>query len=508
MNVENLERVKGEQDWKASYEKELEKLDRLRENISRLEFRQYSEGEVPAELGELKLEKINMLTDPRFASVVRKWQKEVKDPVWKRRLGLMLKETVSQRAGVDPGLIEQQSVYEQKLHGSQIEVDSKTFSFAEVQRDLASSANQKKRHRLNKSLNRLGAEYEDGFRALLHKRNELARSMEYQHFHAFKCEEEGVDFEQYVQECRRLFTGDRDFTEMVKNRFGYSVLEAGDWMYTATHFLDTGGKPFIGGNIRRFVSESLETIGVYLERIPIRLQVKPSAFQGLCIDVSPDQTEVIVNESSRHTAFATAFHEMGHALYDAFADPSVYEFRNLRSTIGHEAMAELFMTAAFQKEWLTETAGLTTEQAERVIATRKTAEKMTGMYFFYLSLVEREMYINPEQDLGRLAADLFIDVFGFEGDGFHPAVQPVFVSFPVYVHSYIYADAIRDMIRHHFGIEGMHDEAEVFSKVKEVFMVPGERLLWQEKVESLCGEPFTFEWLGKWLEAGGKAKLI
>lgn len=85
----------------------------------------------------------------------------------------------------------------------------------------------------------------------------------------------------------------------------------------------------------------------------------------------------------------------------------------------------------------------------------------------------------------------------------NPAMDILFIMYPVYVQDYIYADGVRDMIRHAFGVKGLYGHRDVFEAIRNVFMEPSESKTWQEKVEDLCGEPFTFRYFEQFLANKG-----
>ncbi|QQE75780.1 hypothetical protein KDJ56_07550 [Brevibacillus composti] len=88
------------------------------------------------------------------------------------------------------------------------------------------------------------------------------------------------------------------------------------------------------------------------------------------------------------------------------------------------------------------------------------------------------------------------------GSGASPAAEAIFLAYPVYTHSYLFADGIRDMLRHAFGVSGLYGNQRVFEELRQTFMQPSERLSWQEKVQKLCGEPFTFRYFTQYLARG------
>ncbi|WP_096187595.1 hypothetical protein [Evansella halocellulosilytica] len=445
-DIKMLENISNVHEWKNAYEKELRKLSLLSSEISKLEQELYTTGKASDDLHTLKEKKQKILTDTSFKKLVQQHADQMTDPLWKKRLTLMLNEIESQEIEADPDILSLKSQLENKLYSQQYVVGGTSYNIGDVQSVLVSNPNKHLREKLMNAVNEQSAELEEDFRLLLKKRNEKARERGYRHYHEYKFGVEKLNFQQYRTECSKMFDPNNDtykqWIRMAKELIDHSSLSFTDLLYSATNYGDIDQSIFSHEKVEQAIYHSLSVYGIKRGDTPIDIRVLNIPYQGMCNYIDSENIKVLINKIDSHSSFATGFHETGHALYFHYANPSIFEFKHFQSTISHEAMAELFMTIPFDKEWLTDYLQLDDKHTDSVIEAKHFSELMTSMYFYYLSLVEYELYKNPDGDFLKTANSCFKDVFAIEGTSQHPATQAVFISFPVYVHSYIYASVV------------------------------------------------------------------
>jgi hypothetical protein len=282
----------------------------------------------------------------------------------------------------------------------------------------------------------------------------------------------------------------------VKEKFGWEDLYYYDLMYVAFNFFKVDERLFPAAKMEAALADMFESLGLEPKKMGIDFELKSIPFGGYCTAFSKDKIKLIVNKRDGFSAFLTGTH---HALYDHFSSDEYPELYRMKSVVGHEGMAELFQAVSVQEEFLRKNFAVGEDVCQQIQEMNNLFDVIIILYNYMLSLIEFRMYENPEQDFQALSNECYHEVFGLKGEGPHPAKEMFFVSFPVYIQDYIFACGIRDMIHEHFGIRGMYGQAEIFEKLKEVYMHPSERYTWLEKVETLCGKKFSFEYLEKHL---------
>lgn len=90
-------------------------------------------------------------------------------------------------------------------------------------------------------------------------------------------------------------------------------------------------------------------------------------------------------------------------------------------------------------------------------------------------------------------------VYGKEEKVSHPFADFSLISTPVYVQSYIYALGIREMLFNKFNTRGLYGKRDEFETIRRYYMFPAYSLSWREKVENICGEKFSFKYIGKYI---------
>lgn len=506
VDLDRLIRMKDEQEWKQAYEEELHKLSASAKEINRLTYQLYATGVQSEELQGLIEARKQIMADPAFKSMLQDWSNNIDLPLWKKRLSLMLAEIEKQEIESDSEVLTLKNQLEGKLFSHTIDINGTQFDSGQVHSALMDNCDRDIRRKLVEAMNQLGEELSEDFRGLIKARNKKAKELGYNDFYHYKFRAAGLDFHQYKEEGLRLFRNSHAVTnewiDRIKKRFGYESLHFYDFLYTATNFTKVNMALFTSDKIEPAIDEALDHFGLVLKDSPIDIELLHIPYGGFCIEICPEDIKLTINKRDSHLAFATAFHELGHALYHCFSSAKIPEFKEMQSVIGHEAMAELFMTVPYQKEWLVDYFGLKDEDAEQLIESKHLADLFISKLYFYTSLLEYEIYQNPDCDLQNLSDTLLKDILGLEGPGQHPAAQILLVSYPVYVQDYIYAEGIRDMFRHYFQIEGMYRQENAFTKIQQEFMEPTEQYTWQERVKSICKEDFTFKYFEHYLVHG------
>ncbi|MFS0864037.1 hypothetical protein [Fredinandcohnia sp. 179-A 10B2 NHS] len=506
ININRLAEEIDESKWKAAYEDEIRKLEQVLQKSKELTYNLYVNNEQSEEYGNLEAEVHATLSNPKLLQTLKKWEFEITDSVWRKRLHLMVHEIEATIIDSDPRIVKVRNNLQSTLMQREFNVEGQSFTVATINSSRMELPDKNLRRNLHQAVAEYGVEVSESFRDLILARNEVAQEFGYRDYHAFACESRGINFESYKNECNKILLDTEETWQLwenrIKERFGWEEIYSSDWLFAGSNFSNINQELFTSTKIIEALSCVTKKFGLDYKSLPIDVKVAKLPFGGACMAISPDDIRVVINERTGNTVYFTAFHEFGHALFNALASKQNFEFDEFKSIIAHEAMAEVMATISSQEKWLKDFWNLSDEEINEIVGSQQLFELVLMRLYYYYSLVEEALYKNPNCDYKKVADDLYQFVFGGEDIGYHPATELLFISHPIYVQDYIYADGIRDMLLHTLDIDGMYEENEAFSIIKQKFMEPGEMYSWDEKVEQICNEPFTFSYYGHYLATG------
>ncbi len=509
-DVDRLMMIQDEAEWKVAYEEEIQKFWGLMKKLGELEYEMYTKGTQSSELGELMGVIPGIANQLGFIDKLNYWKDHIDDPNWKRRLQLMVQTLSNEKINNDPELTsiiqELQGMYLQKT----FEFNGETYDFGMINKSLMENPNREVRKNLRFITDAFAKEVSPKVRQLIKKRNEIAQREGYDNFYDFKFTTSGLDWEQYKKECLTII----EKTKEVSNRWETTFKKINGWdeicfydlLYLILNSNDLNPKASIQENIIPTINDSILHWGYQPEDISVKFEMVSIPFGGFCLPISPKDIRVVLNPRENWSLYATAFHEFGHALYSYFASDEYFEMYQFIDIISTEAIAEVFCTISRQKEWFLQNFDISEEKAEEFIELQRWCALSIMKIYFYLSLVEHEIYEDPDVDVEKLAVEMYQLVFGKYEKIYHPFAEMVFITHPVYMQSYIYADGIKEMFKSKLGFEGMYGEKEIFERLREEYLKPGEMLTWQEKVKNICGEDFSFKYFVDYLTTFQKGK--
>lgn len=175
MDLEKLVQMNEEQKWKQAYQEEIQKLSHLSFEINRLTYQLYATGEQPEDLQGLLEARKQTVADPAFKAMLRNWSKCIEDPIWKKRLSLMLNEIEKQEIESDSEVLILKNELEGKLFSKTFEIDKTVFNSGQVHSALLDHPDRAIRRKLTEAMNDLGEELTEDFRRLISKEQKSER---------------------------------------------------------------------------------------------------------------------------------------------------------------------------------------------------------------------------------------------------------------------------------------------------------------------------------------------
>ncbi|MCJ7512325.1 MAG: hypothetical protein MUO23_05080, partial [Anaerolineales bacterium] len=198
----------------------------------------------------------------------------------------------------------------------------------------------------------------------------------------------------------------------------------------------------------------------------------------------------------------TLHHELGHAVYDKYLDPSLpWMLRMPSHTLTTEAVAILMGGVTLQRPWLTGVLGLGGSQADRIAQSAGRRARADGLIFtrwcLVMTLFEKALYHNPEGDLDGLWWDLVERYQLLRRPAGHNApdwAAKYHVALaPVYYQNYELGHLVADQIDHCLKQEagGLVGRKAAGQWLKDRIFLPGATHDWEAHVASATGEPLN-----------------
>ena len=364
---------------------------------------------------------------------------------------------------------------------------------------------------------------------LVNMRNEAARELGFDNYHAMQLklseqdpEEIALLFDELDELTRSTFEQLKaDMDVKLAARYGVAVEELRPWHYQNRFFqeapkiydtdLDVFYKDkdivaltkdyFAGLNLP--IDDLIENSDLY---------EKEGKYQhAYCTNIDREgDVRVVCNIKPTYGWMNTTLHEYGHAVYDKFNDRAVpWVLREPAHTFCTEAIAMLFGRLASNPAWLTQAAGVPAEQADAVAEDAFNALRLEQMVFSRWAQVmyrfEKAMYENPDQDLDALWWDL-VEKYQMirkpEGRNAPDWATKIHVAlYPAYYHNYLMGELLASQLHAKIcrdvaatdnpRLEAYVGNPAVGSWLQEHVFRPGATMHWNDMIEKATGEKLT-----------------
>ena len=485
------------------------------------EFARYSELEV-------QLQTVYASRDD-FARI-RRWKESGNglDPLERRQLELLNHAYL--RNQIEPRQIETMTRLSSKIVQAfgtyRARVDGRELTGNEVRSALKLSADAGYRRRVWEADKAVGREVRDDLLALVRLRNEVARSLGFPDYYVMSlelAEQHAPDLEALFRRLDQL-TRDpfrrekQEIDAFLAARYEVAPADLRPWHYDDPYFQEAPrifdvdfDRFFHDSDVIELSRRFFEGIGLDVRDIIAAsdLYERPGKEQhAYCIDIDRrGDIRVLANVQNDENWTGTMLHELGHAVYDRYIDPTLpFLLREHAHVFATEAIAMLFGRLSKDADWIDHMVGVPPGEREELERESERSSRLTQIVFARWCQVmvafERALYADPERDLNRLWWDLveeFQMVSRPEGrDEPDWASKIHVVSAPVYYHNYMLGELFASQLDHAIraGVFGDGDsrrsfvgEKRVGEFLRERVFAPGKRHPWEELVRRASGEP-------------------
>ncbi|MBT2706822.1 hypothetical protein J7I91_02730 [Pseudomonas sp. ISL-84] len=490
------------EDWKRVYNEEIQKLDNLYQEEERLYYRMYTHGNESERINEIQRIKHELMTDQQLIKTLSSWKDSlIDDPIWHRRLDVFLSRMSQEALDSHPELAKIHQRLQTNLMNTTFMVDGKEYNLGAVHSNILENPDRELRKQLFLGAQKIGEVNEDLFRSLVKKRNELARNQGYTNYYYFRCFLKEIDMDSYIGEMntllKRIANLSSYWENRIKEKFGWETLHYYDQYFSMFNFHQLENNSFHSNRMKEVLTDAVSSLGKSIDEIPLSIESLEIPYGGFCININPNEIKLVVSKRDSYSVFLSGIHEMGHAIDGHFGSYQYPELYRFYSSIAAEGIAEFFQTIITDKTFLIKNFDLQDDEYVQIEEINQIMDLKMVKINHYFSLVEYEIYKNPERNFQEIANELYKFVFGYEGETAHPANMMFYVENPAFFQDYNFALAIREMIRNKFKVTSPYGNSEVFHKLLEKFIKPNQLYSWKHRIEELCGEPHTFTYLAK-----------
>lgn len=478
----------------------------------------------------LQIELQQVYADPHEFERIRRWRDDttITDPVHKRQITLLYNAYV--RNQIDAALNERittiQSKIENQFSVHRATIGGKPVTSNDILAILKDSDDERLRREAWDAGKRVGAVVHEDLLNLVRLRNEAARSIGYDNYYAMSMELNEQDETEILTLFEELESLTRvPFAELkaevdthIARRFGISPSHIRPWHYEDPFFQEAPriydvdlDAYYTGRDVVDLVSRFYRGIGLEVDQILARsdLYEKPGKDQhAFCTDIDRNgDIRILANIKDDESWTGTMLHELGHAVHDLYVDPELpYLLRQEAHIFTTEAIAMLFGRLSKDPEWIRDSLGISEKETGRIAPDINKSLRLHQLVFSRWSQVmlnfERQLYMDPEQDLNRLWWDLAQELQLLtppeRTDFPHWASKTHIVSAPVYYHNYLLGELLASQLDRHIrhnvlpsASRVIYGQRSVGDYLKKRVFGPGASYRWDELIVRATGESLT-----------------
>jgi peptidyl-dipeptidase A len=426
-------------------------------------------------------------------------------------------------------IVDKQAEIAQKFNTFRGKIDGKEYADNEIRNILKTEKKSSARKKAWEASKQVGEAVAPLIIELVKLRNEAARKLGFENYYQMSL----ALGEQDEKEILAIFDElqkdtDEPFKKLkqgidqtLAKRYGIDPGQMYPWHYEDPFFQEPPqvgsvdlDKYYKGKNIVELGRKFYQGIGLPADEILKNSDLFPrkGKYQhAFCTDIDRlGNVRMMCNITDNYDWMGTLNHEMGHAVYSKYIDPSLpYFLRDAAHTFTTEAIALLNERQASNAEWLGAMIGISAKEQERIRTAVHANLRLKEVLFSRWSQVmvhfEQSMYRNPDQDLNKLWWDL-VEKYQYvkRPDGRNLpdwAAKIHLAQYPAYYHNYMLGSLTASQFLHSIIVEVYKEKdtrdvcfagkTGVGTFMKEKIFKPGMTYRWDEFIKKATGEPLT-----------------
>lgn len=451
------------------------------------------------------------------------WEKELKNPLLQRQINVLIRAFKQNQIPkeLSEEISQKEALLSQSYGNFRAELEGKKLSENEILELLKKEINVEKRKKAWEVSKTIGKEQAPQILSLVRLRNRAAQHLGYSDYFQMQLDLQEVDEKWLFTTLEKLaLQSDAAYLQILQEieeaqaiRFHVEKKDLGPWAWS---------DPFCQENPLDCVELDQLVKGVDLSEAGLcfyrqmgfdveEILKKSDMYEhpgknqhAFCIHMDREgDIRTLNNVKESIKWLETVLHELGHAVYELGFDPNLpWLLKDPPHMISTEAMALIAGRQAYSYHALKGLVGskdeLLLHKAEKSLKRR---QLIFSRWVLVMTMFERELYSNPEQDLNRLWWHL-VETYqkirapkGREGKWDWAAKYHIGLA-PVYYFSYLlgemFASAIQEAFLKECGKVPLNSP-EVGAFLKHRLFEPGSRFSWSKLVEHVTGKALTSE---------------
>jgi peptidyl-dipeptidase A len=408
-------------------------------------------------------------------------------------------------------------------------LDNKTMSDNEIQNILQNETNSTVRRKVWEASKQIGRQVAERVIDLVKLRNHAAQEAGFKNYYAMSLKLQELDgrdlfsiLAQLEEKTTEPFRRVKEkLDEQLARKFGIEKDKIMPWHYADPFFQEAPPLEnvqldpyFKGKNIVEITKRFFADIGLEVDDILQRSDLfeRPNKNQhAYCINIDHSgDIRVLANIRDNEWWMSTMLHELGHGVYDKYIDRTLpYLLRTPAHTLTTEAIAMLMGRLTKNPEWLMLYAGVSEQDAKKLVPELEEYLSMSMLIFVRWGLVmvhfEHEMYHDPDQDLNALwwsLVERFQLVKKPEGRNEPDWAAKIHIgTAPVYYQNYILGELMASQL-HFMMLDEFRDTSYLKKKSTGSYLIrrifhPGAQVPWYELLKNANGEGLNPEYFVK-----------
>ena len=452
----------------------------------------------------------------------------LEDPHLARQIELLYMTYLEKQVDLDllKRISSKETSIEKEFNKFRATIGEETFTDSQVRQVLQDSKDSEERRKYWEASKVVGEKVATDLRELVFLRNQAARKLGFDNYHAMQLQLNEQDQQQILELFDQLdlltrepfARAKREIDERLAADFGITVEELQPWHYHDPFFqepptvydVDLNG-PFAKADILRICRDFYTGIGLpiddVLERSDLYEKPKKSP-HAFCIDIDREgDVRVLANITPNEYWMSTMLHELGHAVYSSKFIPTKlpYILRDDAHILATEGVAMMFERFSTDADWLGKF-GVEIDNPELFTATGRRMRRDQLLIFSRWCQVmlrfEVELYKNPDQDLNTLWWDLvekYQHINRPQGRNAPDYASKIhIVTAPAYYHNYmmgelfacqLHAAIVRELsLGKDPATANYKDNPDVGDFMKTKVFAPGLTLMWNDLTRHATGE--------------------
>lgn len=456
---------------------------------------------------------------------------DIRDPLLKRQIDVLYRLFLEKQ--IDPQLNKAITSLASKVEGVfanyRTRMDGKILSDNQVTQILKTERNSARREKVWRAQKSIGDSVAGDIIQLARLRNQAARQLGYVSYFQMAMDISELSPEKVENIFDELYDlSEAPFREInarinkvFASRFGITADQIRPWHYEdlfaqdAPSIFDVDLDTYYkNSNIAVLAKRYYASLNMPVDDILERsdLYERPGKSQhafSFCIDRKSD-IRILCNLIPDMRWMETILHELGHATYDKYLDPDLpFVLREPAHAFTTEGIAMMFGGFAMKAPWMARALDLDETSLNKIEEITRSHLRMSKIIFARWSMVifnfEKELYRDPEQDLGKLWWDLvkkYQLINPPESSSGHEWATKIHIAtYPVYYQNYqlgeLFASQVLKTVADKFQpgrpvqLLTLWNMPEAGQYIREKIYRPGKREPWNKMIERATGAPLS-----------------